>query len=515
MRTILFALGVSCASLTAFEGFYVGAGVGGHLAQATQTGFARATVEFPSPEEATEIYPNDLRAKTFDHDAAGVLYAGYRLSWYSLYLAAEVSLQFNAASFEAFQRNESLDGQSGNSTLTSASQTKIHLASGGFDLLPGWSPNPDTLIYGRVGVGVSQISLSTLDINTDIRSASEETTFHLLPLSDRKIHASLRVGGGLESRLNSHWSLRADYIYNDYGNLAVNGSLFATEVAGITLEMTHRSSVHLYDHIALLGLSYRFCPSEPLGELCVSTADYCGFYVGGALGGGSLESTLDGSTQGSTNADELFLSTFTTPPSQLFKNQFQGTLYLGYAYPWEHLYLGAEAFITAATDTSMHFDRKTTNTTTFPGNPPVGWSTESSASITASTCQYGVDLRPGFFLTPLTLIYTRVGVAAAEIKVHPTAEFVGVDFASWGPITTADSANVWKAAFRLGLGLEQLLSPSLHLRADYIFTNLRGVSFDNFASGVDSIGNPVTLESTLSTRLQNHALLVGLSYTFH
>lgn len=318
----------------------------------------------------------------------------------------------------------------------------------------------------------------------------------------------LRVGGGLESRLTQNLSLRADYIYTDYRNLSVNGSSSLVNSGGVTQENTRRSSIHLYDHIALLALSYRFC-SEPLCDVCLSTRDYCGFYLGGACGGSALEGTLHGSARGS-NINDGLNSTLVEAPSQLFNNQFQGAVYFGYAYPLERLYLGAEAFIAAATDTSMDFNQNSifNNTSIF------FWSTRSRASLATSTCQYGVDLRPGIFLTPLTLLYSRVGVAAAEVKVYPNAEFIGnTPVPSWA-LSTSDSAKLWKAAFRFGLGLEQLLTSSLHLRVDYIFTNIGSVSLNDFASGFDGGGNPVTLESTLSTRFQNHALLVGLSYYF-
>lgn len=345
MKSILWALALSSVSLAGFEGLYVGAGVGGHLAQATQAGSALGSVT-NGTGQIVQSYPNDLQKDLFAHGVAGVLYAGYGVSWHAFYLAAEASLQFNSLSLHSLQTPDQLLG-GGQSGLTSASNPKIHPLSGGFDLLPGWSPNLATLVYGRIGVSVSKTSLFTRDTDVFLHRS--------LALSKSRTHAALRFGGGLESRLTQNVSLRTDYIYTDYGSLSVTGLASLEQLVGVFINTSRQGSSHLYDHIAQIALSYHFCPSEPLCDLSLSTSDYCGFYFGVGCGGSSLENTLHGSALGADPG--LISSAQVEVPSQLFNNQFQGTLYIGYAYPWEWLYLGAEAFITAATDPSMDFQQ--------------------------------------------------------------------------------------------------------------------------------------------------------------
>lgn len=507
MRRILLGIGLSFGSLGAFEGLYFGAGIGGGLSEATQVGeaFGAFIGGFVLQDN---FYPIDSQPTLLDHGCVGSLYAGYGFSWSSFYLAVEGLMQWSSASLHALQTNEVLfrNGQQVGFSLTSATDLVIHRLQGGVDLLPGWSPNLATLLYGRIGCGFSRIHLDTIDINND----PSDNELVSIAVSDHQTRANLRVGGGMECRLTRHFSLRADYIYQDYGRLRVEGSNSFVDTPD-ELTVDRQSRVHLYDHLALLALSYRFSSCEALWDPCCPTVDYCGFYLGVGCGGGALEGAFGGRANGLGVGGSFIEPGPLEALPQDFHNQFQGVAYLGIGTPLERLYLGAEAFITAATDTSLKVKESAFFQNTVSGDV---WSTQSSASLSTSTCQYGVDIRPGLFLTPLTLFYARIGVAAAEIKAAPTAQFSGSTTTTWA-LSTEDHRATWKAAFRFGFGLEQLLTSYLHLRADYVFTDYGRLSFSDFASGLDSGSNFITLTNTFSTHLQNQALLLSLSYYFH
>uniref|UniRef100_UPI00378359C8 outer membrane protein n=1 Tax=Aestuariivirga sp. TaxID=2650926 RepID=UPI00378359C8 len=68
------------------------------------------------------------------------------------------------------------------------------------------------------------------------------------------LNTGLAAGAGVEWRVNSDWSLKAEYLYADLGE--IDSTLVVLDVyqAGHELE----SSVSLDVHIARVGLSYHF-----------------------------------------------------------------------------------------------------------------------------------------------------------------------------------------------------------------------------------------------------------------
>jgi opacity protein-like surface antigen len=515
IKHILLVLIVSCSSLVAFEGFYVGGGIGGHLSQGAgrKVQALGTNIIAGTPNEVSTV----LQREMFDHGTAGILYAGYGITWKTLYLAAEGFIQLGSAHLQNIQRNVAEQDSEGDqfAILTDAT-ARIQCCQGGLDLLPGWSPNPVTLIYGRIGVGVAKTSLKE-------DGAFFGTTFNpavLLPfnlplrLSKDKTSATLRAGGGLECSITKRFSLRGDYIFTDYGKLSVQGaSQNSTE--GFILTTSISDGVHLYDHALLLGLCYRFCDQNVTSLVpWRKTCHYSGFYFGGSTGGGALEATQRGQALGSVPGF-VDLTVIAEEPPQLTHQQFQGMLFLGYGLAWQRLYLGGELFAVSASHTSMDCLGQVVYITP----PPVfSYSSSYKTSIATSTRQYGFDLRPGVLLTPLTLLYGRIGVGSAHIKAHSNAAFQGIDpFAdlAWF-LPEETSARKRKTTFRLGIGLEHLLTSQLHLRADYIFTNYGIISFNNTARGRSAVGDqPVVFNNTLTSHLKSNAVVVGLSYYFH
>jgi opacity protein-like surface antigen len=512
MKSILLALVISSLPLTAFEGFYVGGGVGGHLTEGEQTGsLAGANSGVPGRAPVIAFDTTQLQKKMFDHGAAGMLYAGYGRGWGSFHLAAEGFIQLGYAKLPNTQKNIELEASTADLelyTIPTNATACLHCCQGGIDLLPGWSPNHLILLYGRIGVGVARTSLS---VKGSFFGVAEDDSWELpFSLSHDKTSASWRIGGGWESPLTNRLSLRADYIYTDLGKQSVQGAFATTSVEGATVTTNLTDRVHLYDHALLLGLSYRFCNPWTLdcSRWCKACA-YSGIYIGGAIGGGALEAHQSGDTYGMQIIRSV-TQQVAGAPSQLYNNQFQGVVFLGYGWERHRLYLGGELFATADSHTSMDCTGKVQ--ISFPTLDTV-YTTSYDTSIQSSTWQYGFDLRPGVLLNPLTLLYGRVGVSAAQIKANSDALFAE-NAENWS-LPESVSASMWKAIFRVGAGLEYLLTSRLHLRADYVFTNYGIVSFNDEVTGVDIDGDSVTLTNTLSSHLQSNSLVVGLSYYFH
>jgi hypothetical protein len=157
MKRILFAIAIICSPLAAFDGFYVGGGIGGHLAEGVQNG---ATLGTQAVGDAVSSYSVDLHQNSFDHGVAGILYAGYGFSWHSFHLAAEGFVQFGSAHLKT-SRNDISESDNVPELFAVPTDVDAHIrcCQYGIDFLPGWSPNAMTLFYGRIGVSAARTNL--------------------------------------------------------------------------------------------------------------------------------------------------------------------------------------------------------------------------------------------------------------------------------------------------------------------------------------------------------------------
>ncbi len=506
MKRLLIALLMNFSCLGAFPGFYVGGAVGGHLTEGAQAGGVVGTF-------SDNVYPSDLQNDVFSRDSVGLLYAGYGVGWRSVYLGAEGFIQLGHAQLKnaRFGNNLTIVGNAATFISSSEVESSINCFQSGVDFLPGWSLGPATLLYGRMGIGVARAKLEVRSLNVGQSLFGSGELF--LNLSSRKTLATLRAGAGIEHRLTSHFSLRSDYIFTDYGKLSVSGVRTGTS-SGFAFPMTLNSDtrLHLYDHAVLLGISYHFCCQEAIcTDACSALSAFNGFYLGGAVGGSALTASQRGFASGENPSRNQTIQTLNAP-SQLYNNQFQGLFFLGYGRLWKSVFLGGDVFVSAASHSAI--DYKVQELFYLPSNDTL-YATSCDTSVESSTCQYGFDLRPGVLLSPLTLLYARAGISAAEIRANSKAQFNANNGSgiTWF-LPEEVSARTWTAAFRLGLGVEQRLTARLHLRGDYVFTNYGIASFNSRATGQDSEGDATFLSNTLSTHLQNHAIFVGLTYYF-
>ena len=499
---------ISTTPMFGLGGGYVGGSLGGHLSLGNQDGYATSSVR----TVGIDSFPADPQNNLFNHGAYGMLYAGYGASLRPFYLAVDGFVQFGSIKL---QSDVTKTGMSTNSpeVYNTLASTDFYLkgAQYGVDLLPGFSPIAASLVYARIGLSSSQATLVTDTTNGGVNLGDNWN--QPLNLSDNKTFTSIRLGAGLEQRLSKRLTFRGDYIFTNYGRLSTKGFLSNTSALGRPITVGSSTEIRLYDHAAMLGLSYSFSALEllNLNPFCTGNA-YEGLYIGGACGGGALGGKQEGGllARHPTFTD---LTQAPTVPSQLYSNQIQGALFLGYGRSWSKFYFGSELYATANSDTTI--DGQTEAQFNNSDIAPSLHTATDDISVGTSTWIIGLDLRPGVLLTPSTLLFGRVGVGAAEIMSDASARFVGVVplIRNWD-LSQDSSAQAWKPALRVGLGIEQQIFAKLHLRADYIFTNYGEVSFDNSSSGVDDNGDSVFLSNFLSTRLQNNAVSIGLSYYF-
>ena len=116
----------------------------------------------------------------------------------------------------------------------------------------GWAIN-NWLLYVTGGVAITELKGNF--IFTDTFATALETA------SASKTKAGWTVGGGVEAGLWSNWSVKAEYLYVDFGSVSTNSAnltAFVPPIAFPTNVFSH--SLDLRSNIVRVGLNYRFAP---------------------------------------------------------------------------------------------------------------------------------------------------------------------------------------------------------------------------------------------------------------
>ena len=262
-----------------FNGFYVGAAIGGSFGNGTENASTTADADVPwqwayqdNINQANSYnylgsygidFPdlntnrNGLRKNSF----AGSIFAGYGFGCEPFYIGAEIFVK--GANFKTRSSNSDSSGSrliindgnvlpgpgaawfGSNTTQSLSSDTHIKLnpIEFGIDLRPGVLLTCDTLLYGRVGVTWNKISVRTdSSASVTFNSATPDIGFSAIgataavspaltvgnSISNKKTKAAFRVGGGLEQIFCDCLAVRLDYTFTYYGKVCVSGENSAT-----------------------------------------------------------------------------------------------------------------------------------------------------------------------------------------------------------------------------------------------------------------------------------------------
>lgn len=262
---------------------------------------------------------------------------------------------------------------------------------------------------------------------------------------------------------------------------------------------------------------------------------FCGPYVGAAVGGSF--------SSGRTNTTTNLLVDYTTFRNAINhtiqhgqrKNTLIGSLYTGYAHSWEDVYLGVEGFLNTAgyrVQSKHSFAATTDNVLNRDRLEIVNFLNTSLNNTTLirtrlSPTEPGIDLRPGFFLTPCTLLYGRVGVTYNKLSVHAsrntsirTTTVIEQQPPNIFEEDESKSFSKYKkvGGLRLGLGLEQKLCDHLSIRADYVNTHYRSIKVSTpqeIETYTNANGDTTLYKANIVTKVSSvfkNAVLLGMSY---
>lgn len=109
------------------------------------------------------------------------------------------------------------------------------------------------LFYGTGGLALGHVKFSnTTTLVTDyVGAPANVTTSVATSLSDSTTRVGFALGGGVETALSDRWTVKAEYLYLDFGS--------HTFLAGTGSDTT----VKLHDHILRVGINYKLGTDDP------------------------------------------------------------------------------------------------------------------------------------------------------------------------------------------------------------------------------------------------------------
>jgi outer membrane immunogenic protein len=130
--------------------------------------------------------------------------------------------------------------------------------------------NPNALIYATGGLAFASVHTSAV-YNQNVPFVGGGTP-NIFPYGSTASASSERygwvVGAGLEWKLNPKWSIKAEYLYADLGNLTANTTLQnpVTGAGGFLGQANVSVTTHVHDNIARVGFNYRFDPATVVAK---------------------------------------------------------------------------------------------------------------------------------------------------------------------------------------------------------------------------------------------------------
>lgn len=269
---------VSLATLSPFDGFYVGVAGGGVQTATDVQHNASAAYYFSSNPNTFGVINNSFSTKVHQNSGIGALYLGYgqKLGQSPLYFGIDIFGDTAQHDFTVSQGNNFFaadkNGNSYNISLGGTVKTELNSGEYGIDARPGVLLNQNTLLYGRVGAAFNRLQVNATDthnlayINVNFQPQFGTTATTTLATGDSKNVTGLRLGVGLEERWGNHFAVNADYIYTNYGKINLSGLGSTNQPRGFdpaAIPNSFHTNTILSDvtsQAVMIGVAYYFLP---------------------------------------------------------------------------------------------------------------------------------------------------------------------------------------------------------------------------------------------------------------
>tara|TARA_R110000868_G_scaffold158036_4_gene385920 strand:- start:88589 stop:89383 length:795 start_codon:yes stop_codon:yes gene_type:complete len=237
-----------------------------------------------------------------------------------------------------------------------------------------------------------------------------------------------------------------------------------------------------------------------------------GFYVGAS--GGVNITQFDNLGYSTTGNRFVTTGTAHTPTSASAHNEKSftntggvGLIDLGIGQTFDWFYLGAELYTS--------FGNRTTESVSASATAE-GIHAQGTGTAALNSFNYGLDFKPGVVIGKNTLAYLRIGAAFANYTLSAASTSSN---AATGQtyISTSGSHSNTVLGWRIGLGVEEMLTAHIGINFDYIYTMYNGNNATTFVTtNVNTEGTNTQNEvaGNTSLRFQDQQVLLGINYHF-
>ena len=182
-----------------------------------------------------------------------------------------------------------------------------------------------------------------------------------------------------------------------------------------------------------------------------------------------------------------------------------GGLNLGYGWVVaHHYYLGLELFGTLGT---------LSNSVSYLEIPTIA--SQSRAYVTAEfQGRYGITFKPGYLVTPETLLYLQVGMVWSQVRANAEIANFNLSGAPASGFRSSALATRTLMGLRVGFGVDRALNRNWHMWLSYLYSNYGNMG--NF--GRNRVNTFVAVAilniNVMQIRMQTNTLLGGVTYYF-
>jgi outer membrane immunogenic protein len=113
----------------------------------------------------------------------------------------------------------------------------------------GWTMMPNLLVYGTGGLAVTRLSVANSFADNVFSGAVESA-------SESRFKTGWTIGAGLEWAQSIDWTIKAEYLYIDFGKVTATGLIINASPPGYGQGIS--TSSDLTAHVARIGVNRRF-----------------------------------------------------------------------------------------------------------------------------------------------------------------------------------------------------------------------------------------------------------------
>ncbi len=263
---------------------------------------------------------------------------------------------------------------------------------------------------------------------------------------------------------------------------------------------------------ALLAVTAFSATVAMAGESAPASAT--GFYVGANAGAANSNAKYNFVAQNVTGSSSIIASdravNFKADAGKL--SALFG-LFAGYGMQINKAYVGAEVY--------GGFD--TANFSVYDDSGTAKSSGYWKSSVSRKNF-FGFAPRAGFFVTPSTMAYIRLGVEFGKWEAKVDPNFATIDFSGTSYFGSGAAANASKSrkqfknsknavSFAPGLGVEVFMTKNLFMRAEYSYLFGPSINVTQDTSGYDNSLCPGSSYAH-SFKISQHAMKIGVGYKF-